>query len=159
VASLFKRTHVNYGGAFHAERGLIVAGSTLTGTLLQNLNVAFAQMVNRIYEIGTAGQNTNMYYVGGRAQGNIGTAYIVGPPSAMADFYDTFGDVCNALNNKVIVNLSANLCAAGGVAIGASPKYTANLCVLTQIGMTVGANDFLITVSGSVMFSGMEYNE
>lgn len=160
MADVFARTQLNYGGAFTAETGLI-SGGTLTGVLLQNINLSYQQAVTRIYEIGAAGQTPFVYYVGGRSQGSLSAAHIVGPALAMAAFYSTYSDVCAAGRNNISVNLTRSACggSAGAATTSRNIKYNAKYCVLIQIGMGVAANDLVVNESSNIMFSNLEYTE
>lgn len=164
ATDVFARTQSNYGGAFAADTGLI-SGGTLTGVLLQNLNLSYQQNVSRIYEIGPAGQVPYVYYVGGRASGTLAAAHIVGPALAMQAFYTSFSDVCAAGTNNISVNLSRSSCGATGATAGAptsgtrTVSYNAKYCVLVQIGMSVSANDLVVNESSQLMFSNLEYSE
>lgn len=152
---VFKRTEVDFGGAFTSEKGLIVPNKGLTGILMQNFQIQYTQNVTRIYEIGRSGQKTKIYYIGGRSQGTLSAAHIVGPGVAMREFYDNFSDVCQANTNDIAIKLTPNICAGGATtAIGYKAKY----CVLVSLGLSVAAQDFVISESSQIMFSGMEYN-
>ncbi len=160
MADVFARTQLNFGGAFTAETGLISGGS-LTGVLLQNMTLSYSQNVTRIYEIGAAGQTPFVYYVGGRSQGNLSAAHIVGPALAMQAFYQSYSDVCKAGTNNISVNLTRSACGTGNNAATTSRtiKYNAKYCVLIQLGMSVSANDLVINENSQLMFSNLEYAE
>lgn len=172
---VFQRTQVNFGGAITAETGLLVPSGGLTGLLAQNLNIQYAQAVNRFYELGTAGQRTNVYYVGGRAQGNFSVGHVVGPGPSMRLFYSRFSDVCMAGGNDLTIDLKPNICGtgpsagAGGFGIagavanalqaGINPQitgYTAKFCTLTSLALSVAAADFVVQTQCNIMFSGLE---
>lgn len=154
MADIFKRTEVDFGGAFTSEKGLIVPNKGLTGILMQNFQIQYSQNVTRIYEIGRSGQKTKVYLVGGRSQGTLSAGHIIGPGVAMQQFYDNFSDVCQANTNDIQIKLTSNICAGGETT---SIGYKAKYCVLTSIGISVAAQDFVISESSQLMFSGMEY--
>lgn len=163
AAEVFTRTEVGYGGSMTSQYGLLTPNGGLTGVLMQNLNLSYAQQVTRIYEIGKAGAGgagamTNMYYISGRAAGQINVAHIIGPAGAMTTFYNNFSDVCKAVSNSVQLKLASNFCANSGNQAGAAPAsitYTAKYCVLTQLGLAVTAQEFIINESSSMMISGL----
>ncbi len=164
---MFTRTEVDFGGAMHAQNGIITPANGLTGVLMQNIQLSYQQQVTRLYELGNAGQRTKVYYVGGRAQGSMSVAHVVGPGVSIKAFYDNFGDVCKAGTNTCEIDLSPNVCGvtSGGngitglIAAGSSPraKYTAKYCVLISIGMSVSAQDFVVNENSQLMFSGLEF--
>lgn len=164
MAELFTRTEVDFGGAMHAQFGIIVASGGLTGVLMQNIQLSYQQQVTRLYELGNFGQKSKVYYVGGRAQGMLNVAHVVGPGVSIKRFYDTFGDVCRARNNTVQIDLSPNICGAGlisdirsAVGLGPKAKYRAKFCVLMSVGMSVAAQDFVVNENSQLMFSGLEF--
>lgn len=156
MAELFTRTEVDFGGAMHAQNGIITPANGLTGVLMQNVQLSYQQNVSRIYELGNRGQKSRVYYVGGRAQGNMSAAHVIGPGVSIKAFYDNFGDVCNAQNNTCVIDLSPNVC--GTDAAAAQAKYTAKFCVLVSIGMSVSAQDFVVNENSQLMFSGLEFD-
>lgn len=157
---LFSRTEVDFGGGFHAQFGLIAPNGHLTGMLMQNLGVQYGQNVTRLYEIGTANKPTRVYYVTGRAQGNLTAAHVVGPGISLKGFYKQFSDPCNARKNQLTIDLTANSCAdvdpiqkaqkAGGF------RYNMKFCVLMSVGMNVSSQDLLIGENSNLMFTGLE---
>jgi hypothetical protein len=157
MADIFKNTQLQYGGSFAADRGLITPDSGLTGILMQNLQLTYAQNVTRIYEIGNAGEIPHVYYIGGRSQGNMSVAHIVGPAVVLSAFYNKFANVCNALTNDIQIQLTKAACNPGGGSV--TITYKAKFCVLIQIGMSVGAQDLVINESSQLMFSNLEFSE
>lgn len=155
MADVFTRTEVDFGGAMHAQNGVIVPNNGLSGVLMQNIQLSYQQQVTRIYELGNRGQRTKVYYIGGRSQGTIGAAHVVGPGVSMKLFYDNFGDVCKAANNTCVVDLAPNICAGQGQA---KAVYTVKYCVLVSIGVSVAAQDFVVNENSQLMFSGLEFD-
>lgn len=152
---VFTRTEVDFGGAMHAQNGIITPANGLSGVLMQNVQLNYSQQVTRIYELGNVGGKTKVYYVGGRAQGSMGAAHVVGPGVSIKNFYDNFGDVCKAQNNTCKIDLTPNVCAGGSQV---TAKYNAKYCVLISIGMSVAAQDFVINENSQLMFSGLEFD-
>jgi len=153
MADVFTRTEVGFGGAMHAQNGIIVPANGLTGVLMQNIGINYQQQVTRLYELGTRGKMTNVYYVGGRANGSMSAAHVVGPGVSMKAFYDNFGDVCKANTNTIVLDLAPNICDGQ-----AQAKYTMKFCVLVAIGVSVAAQDFVVNENSQLMFSGMEFD-
>lgn len=155
MADVFTRTEVDFGGAMHAQNGIIVPNNGLSGVLMQNIQLSYQQQVTRIYELGNRGQKTKVYYIGGRSQGTMGAAHVIGPGVSMKAFYNNFGDVCKAKTNTVTVDLAPNICPGQGQA---NAKYTARYCVLISLGVSVAAQDFVVNENSQLMFSGMEFD-
>lgn len=153
---LYKRSEVQFGGAMTAEKGMFVSSGGLTGVLMQNFGLQYAQNVSRLYEIGKMGEVTNVYYVGGRAAGTMSVGHVIGPGVAMQEYYDNFSDVCKSNTNTIRVSAAPNVCATSRRAEVAS--YKMKYCVLVSIGLSVAAADFVINQQSQLMFSGLEYN-
>ncbi len=170
MPELFTRTEVDFGGAMHAQMGIITPKNGLSGVLMQNIQLNYAQQVTRLYELGNAGGKTKVYYVGGRAQGTMSVAHVVGPGVSIKAFYDNFGDVCKAGTNTCELNLTPNICGVGAAsaaiaggaaaaAVGATRvKYTVKYCVLISVGVSVSAQDFVVNENSQLMFSGLEFD-
>lgn len=155
MADVFTRTEVDFGGAMHAQNGILTPSNGLSGVLMQNIQLSYSQQVSRLYELGTAGAKTKVYYVGGRSQGTMGASHVIGPGVSMKKFYDNFGDVCKAQTNTVQIDLAPNICAGNGqVAV----KYTCKYCVLISLGVSVAAQDFVVNENSQLMFSGMVFD-
>lgn len=161
MAELFSRTAVNFGGAFTAQNGLITPNNGLTGVLMQNLQVQYSQMINRLYELGQVGQVSNVYYVSGRSQGNLTASHVIGPNVGMKLFYQNFSDVCKAQGNSLNLVLQPNTCdfsSQAGAGAGTVGSYTAKFCVLTSVGLALAAQDFIVNEQSQMMFSGLDVN-
>lgn len=152
---LFSRTEVTFGGGTTAQFGLLNANNGLSGVLMQNMQVSYMQNVTRLYELGTTGERTKVYYIGGRASGTINAGHVIGPGVSMANFYNKFSDVCNAGNNECRVILTPNLCPGNAAA---KMAYNCKFCVLVSVGVSVSANDFVINENSQMMFSGLEFD-
>ena len=150
MAELFTRAQNVFGGAFAADLGKLTFGEGLTGTLVQNLNATYMQNVSRLYEVGNSGDAAKVYYVGGRAQGQMGIARVVGPSVTVCDFYEKFGNVCNAGQNLVQLTLNPLACDEGSL------TYNMKFVVLVQVGLSIAAQDMLVNENCSLMFSGLE---
>lgn len=151
MADTFTRTEVNMGNSMTSQFGLITPVNGLTGILMQSLQLTYAQQVTRVYEIGSVGAKTSIYYVSGRANGQLNVAHIIGPATTIKTFYSSYSDVCAAQGNNLTLTLGTNFC--GG---GAGLTYLAKYCVLVQVGMSISAQEFVINENSSLMFSGLE---
>jgi hypothetical protein len=157
MADVFKRTELQWGGAFAADRGIITPAAGLTGVLMQNLQLQYSQNITKIYELGNVGQKISVYMIGGRSQGQMTIAHIVGPKLVLKAFYDKFSDVCEAENNHIEIKLTRAQCGPGGGS--KTVKYKCKWCVLVQIGVSVSAQDLVINENSTLQFSNMEFNE
>lgn len=156
MADLFTRTEVDWGGAMHAQKGIIVPNRGLTGVLMQNFSLQYQQQVTRLYELGRSKEKTKVYYVGGRANGSLSAAHVIGPGVSMKTFYDNFGDVCKAQKNDCTIELTPSVCEENPTPTS-NLKYNAKYCVLVGIGLSVSASDFVINENSQLMFSGLDF--
>lgn len=159
MAEIFKRTKMDFGGAFAADTGLLMLAGGLSPVLVQNLTTQYSQQVTRLYELGALGARSKVYYVGGRSQGNMTLARVIGPAVQLAAFYDRYGDVCMAANNTIGIGVasSCGLAADEGTGLFGSTAMFLQFCVLTQVGIAVQAQDLVISENNGVMFSNVDY--
>ena len=164
MAEVFTRTQLDCGGSMSADHGVMTLSGGLSPVLMQSVGLQYAQQVTRIYELGELGETANMYYVGGRSQGNCSIAQVVGPPTQLAAFFERYGDVCMACCNSIQLALD-NSCEDTGCGTLEPPdegdsggaNMTLNFVVLTQIGLAVAAQDLIISQQNQLMFSGLDY--
>jgi hypothetical protein len=163
-ADIFNKTTNVLGGAWSADGAAFVfsgAAANLLGVgmIVQQVNIGYQQQITRLYEIGS----TYTYYVAGRVQGNMTVGRIVGPHVIMARFYQTFGDVCNAQNNTLNLFIGTGCGAVGAAAQGGAitgaqctnGRFTISYAVLTNVGISVAAQDMVINEQLQLMFINM----
>jgi hypothetical protein len=136
------------------------------GMMTQNIQIGYQQQINRIYEIGT----NSTYFVGGRTQGQIAIGRVIGPRPVQVAFYTRYGNMCNARNNTInlttgfggcspdaaaalVANVDKNLPLGAGVG---SSKFSMKFCVITNIGITIGAQDMIVNEQLQLMYVSLE---
>jgi hypothetical protein len=150
ATDIFSRDTSVLGGVFTSDRAKLFFGSGLgIGQIVQQMQVSYSQSVTRLYEVGS----NYIYYVGGRTQGQMAISRVIGPAGTMIAFYQTFGDVCNAKNNIINMQLAETDCSQGG-ATGTNNFDLAN-CVVTVVGFAVQSQDMMISESTTLMFSSL----
>lgn len=183
MAAVFKRAETTWGGAFSANSVRVSFGTTrgdfvgppapgsedLDVALMQNLSLSYAQNVTRLFEIGTVNiggtPKSRVYYVGGRAQGNMSIGRMIGPKAMLSVYYEKYGDVCAAEKNTMRLTFEASDCVGNSVvdgkpanaAVAGTFVFTCSYCVLTQIGISLASEQFLVSESSQMMFSNFEY--
>jgi len=171
MADLFNRQNDAYGGSFASDGASVtfpqvgalagVGPSGGVGLLVQNLQLSYAQMVTRIYELGTS----QVYYVGGRSQGSMGMGRIVGPRAVQLGFYQQFGDVCNADLNQLQISVRIGCPTAlpesanAQLANQGKALYTAKFAVITTIGLAVAAMDMVINEQLQMLFGALTLSD
>lgn len=156
MAEIFSRTASNFAGAFSADTLTLSFSDRVPTTLVQNLQASYMQSITRLYEVGAQNGISNTYYVGGRSQGSLNIGRIIGPGVLMGAYYTKFGNVCNARTNSLAFGLTQADCSA----INANPgltRFVCKFCVITNVGVSVGAQDSTINETSSLMFSGFDY--
>jgi hypothetical protein len=152
----FGRATDSFGGSFSADSGKITFPALINnqgasaGLLLQNMGATYSQTVTRLFELGTP----NIYYVGGRTQGNANIARVLGPRKIAREFYLTYGDVCQARSNTLHFSVSTG---CGDTEVTRA-SFTAHFVVIVTIGLTVGAADMMINEQLAMIFSSFLYN-
>jgi hypothetical protein len=150
---IFSRKTDLFGGAFAADASeLNLPGSPDgKGLLVQQLQFTYAQQVTRLYEIGSQA----IYYVGGRTNGDASINRILGPKRLAAEFYSDYGDLCNAGSNTLQFTMVAQC--PSGAATRADAHLILGMTVVTQVGVTMTAQDMLINEQMRMMYSGLKY--
>lgn len=80
-------------------------------------------------------------------------ARVIGPAVLLSLYYSKFGDVCRAKGNTIQLIFDPLHCDGGRA------TYTFAYCVITQIGVSVAAQDMLVNENSQLMFSSMQYDE
>lgn len=161
MPDIFSRAVSTLGGVFTADRaklafaGVPGEGDIIPAALVQQISVTYNQAVTRLYEVGSA----NIYYVGGRTQGQAQIQRIIGPSTVLGRFYEKFGDVCKAATNNIILTVTETDCSVNRVPGQVATSYQLRLCVLTDINMSVNARDMIIGENCQLMFSSLIFSE
>lgn len=160
MADIFNRETSRLNGVFTADRVKLTLPQNL-GVLVQQFQASYSQSITRLYEVGAndqgrLGQASNIYYVGGRTQGNLNLARVVGPSNTIKEMYSVFGDVCTP--ESFSISLQETDCLGEGTpgADTAQLTYTFKNAVIQQVGLSVAAQDMIINESSQMMFSSLE---
>lgn len=169
ASAIYERQNTVHSGSFASDlAAMTIAGSGVALGIVQNVQVSFAQQIARIYDVsngGAAAGTVPVYYVGGRTQGQGTIARVVGPQSgAICDFYTTMGNVCDPQDLTFTFRGgceggATSQAAPTGNAQGAGPltsvTYTIEAAVMTNLGISVGAQDMIVNENVSLMFANM----
>ena len=135
---------VTFGGAFSADGARITFADLGAGLLVQNLNYQYQQSISRLYEVGSP----DIYLVAGRTQGTVTMNRVVGPKRILPEFYQQYGNVCNAGNN----NIKFSAATGCGGAVSTRQVIDIRHAIVTALGGAVNANDMIINESLTMMF-------
>lgn len=132
-----------HNGSFRADQlEMSFGGDPVDGFLVQQVQFSFTQQVTLLYEIGSA----NVYYVGGRSQGNATLSRVIGPQAAAADFVNKYNDICEPQPIELDASQGCSKGSGGGV------RYTLEEAVLITISVSVTAQDTVINEQLQFMF-------
>ena len=163
-ANIFENTDQTIGGAFTAENCSLKLGKeNSTGAIVQRVNFTINRPINFIYELGTKGAPQNVYYVGGRRQGQAQFERIVGGSNAFKTFVDNYGPLCEKPGENIELTAHGG-CAiteagAGGAALNDNGgiTYTLKTPKITTLGASVSAQDIVIMESVGMVFLDLLY--
>lgn len=153
MADVFNRRALTFGGAFaadSAEISLSIRNQAGVGLITQTLSIQYQQPITRIYEVGS--QNT--FFVAGRPQGTAAIAAILGPGAVNAAFFQSIGDVCNAVGNDLNVCVQAG-CQGFSDQGFSGLRFIAKNIVMQSIGLSVAAQDMVINEQLSLFFTSL----
>ena len=168
---IYQRQQTKHAGSFASDSAVLsVAGqANLALGIVQNVQLSFAQAIARVHDVGNGGLSGKVpvWYVGGRTQGQATIARILGPAStSLCDFYVKMGDVCNpqdltfaftaGCSSQTTATTTYGASAAGAVA---KMKYTIEAAVITNVGITVGAQDMLVNENVTFMFANLSCDQ
>jgi len=167
---MFGREKTAIGGVFTSDKAKLQFGQcpdgTVTGVLVQGFNFTYSQQITRLYEIGTDGaDNTKIYYVGGRTQGAAQFNRVIGPNASIVDMYACYGNVCRACGNHITLQLTETDCSDGiaeecdELGNSGGVDYVLRYAVITQVGVSLTAQDMIINETVQLMFSGLTYQQ
>lgn len=177
MAAIYERQKTGFAGSFASDLAALTIGGTLTPLgIVQNVQLSFAQQIARIYDVsnggsaGAAGGIVPVFYVGGRTQGQGTIARVVGPQSgALCEFYEIMGNVCQPQDLNFTFRGGCEITGAGveptqpvdfGNAVGTGEatavQYSIQACVMTNLGITVGAESMIVNENVTLMFANME---
>ncbi len=147
---IYERQKTRHAGSFASDNAVLATDSTTPLGIVQNVQIQFAQAIARIYAVNQDSKGkADVYYVGGRTNGQWTMARVIGPDSkSLGKFYQEFGNVCKP--KSLSFTFSAQ-CDTGGV----KTRYTCEKSVLNNVGISVQANDMLINENCSAIFANL----
>jgi len=164
---VFKEASSAVAGVFSSQAAGVVSAEAKVLGIITNVNIQFQQSVNRIFDLNMdnkVGGKSPMYYIGGRAQGNLTIGRLLGPKSD-CDFYEKYGDMCSIqpqINMEFVGGQPGAPPAPGAVVTcgqnNPTKTYKIKQPVITSIGISQNAQDFMINENITLMFSDLECN-
>lgn len=126
---------------------LLFSGVSNEDLLVQNVQLTYAQSINRLWEVGSA----KTIFIAGRTRGSITIARVVGGKGVSTEFISKYGDVCNMAGNIMAFTFEAGC--TDGAQVG---SITASGVVIESIAYTVAASDMVINENLTALFARLE---
>jgi hypothetical protein len=152
MPDIYNRTGTEVAGAFSADGAQVVLSgiSASEPIVAVSLGLNYNQQITRLYSLLKAGT----YYVAGRTRGNVNFGDVVGPAAVSAEFFNKYGNACQASQNALGINLSSGC----GTSRGAALNFTVKGVVIENVGWTMSSQDMVINERIDAMFSGLDRN-
>lgn len=158
-APIFENTRQTIGGAFTAENcrlDIAALSNKGAGAIVQRVNFTITRPINFVYEL--APNNTkpaNVYYVGGRRQGQATFERVVGGSDTFVEFLTKYGPLCDAAAGDITLTAKGG-CKPGGGALGVDTIYKLITPKLTTVGASVSAQEIVILENCGLVFLDLE---
>jgi hypothetical protein len=151
MGNVFRATQ-KHGGSFQAtDMVMRINGNSLASHVVQQINGQYQQQITTLYEIGS----NNVYYVGGRAQGNLTIARVAGPQAVPGIILDKFNDICSP--GEMALSSGSSSCKNGGqFAAAAASTYTLGGVIITSLGFSTQAQDVVVNEQMGFQFLDMD---
>lgn len=155
MADIFNRTPKTTGAGFSIDSAsLEFSGMTGTGGLMiQNVKIQYNQKITTVYDLA---DNTQCYYVAGKAEGVLQLGKLVGSAGIIAEFYTKYGDVCNPGENITISAIAG--CGLRGQAGPPAPGSTITISspIVTDFGLSMTIEDGMVSEQVAMRFASLE---
>lgn len=159
AGAVFVEASSKVAGTFSSQNAGLVSGAAKALGIITNVNIQYQQSVSRIFDLNRTNKTLKspMYYVGGRAQGNLTIGRLLGP-KADCDFYTEYGNICkiNEELNLTFEGGDPGTSAKAGCGKNKTKTYSIKQPVLTGIGISQNAQDFMVNENLTLMFADME---
>ena len=154
---VFKSAGQVAAGTFSAQKGGMTTDDGQALGIVTNCNIQFSQQVNRIFDMNTdnkVGDQSPMYYIGGRAQGQLTIGRVLGPQGSPCAFYEKFGDVCS-IQKSLALTFHGGKGTANDTCPTTPIEFTVKQPLLTNMGITQNSNDNIVNENVTLMFADL----
>jgi len=128
---------------------------SVAGLIVQNLQVSYAQQVTKLFEIGSPA----VYYIVGRASGQMQINHVLGPARLGAAFLRRYGDACNIKNNTIELSAASGCTTAEDNGMMGSFSLTTYYCLITSLSLGMQVDNMMISESLTLMFASLDYDD
>jgi len=172
--SVFQGAAVKAAGSMSGNKGGITGELGATLGIVTNVQIQFQQQISRIFDLNRANETDEdsgiMYFVGGRATGNMTIGRIIGPnpktgDAEVCDFYHKYGNICD-LQTAISITfsgqgVSANTESGGGTGIcdqSQDTTFTMLTPMITNMGISQNSQDTMVTENLQFQFADLQCN-
>jgi len=151
MANIFRATQTHAGGFRASDMVMQIGVNTFAGHVVQQLSLQYQQQITTLYEIGSS----NVYYVGGRAQGNLTIARVAGPEAVPGVVINEFNDICNPGSMELTAGNSQ--CKPGSQFTNQTTgKYTLTGVLIMSLGISTQAQDVIVNEQMAFQFIDLQ---
>lgn len=170
--SVFQGAAVKAAGSMSGNKGGISGELGKTLGIVTNVQIQFQQQVSRIFDLNRANAPTGgeeagiMYFVGGRASGNMTIGRIIGPSgedkaaAEVCNFYQTYGNICDIASNISITFAGQGVSATNSGECNNSQETTFLIesPMITNMGISQNSQDTMVTENLQFQFADLVCN-
>lgn len=129
------------------------AGTATKGLLVQNVQIQYQQQINFIYDLT---DNTRVFYIAGRAEGNLQIGKVVSNTSTYQAFLEKFANVCTPNTSLTIKGTQGCASNTSTTTTGSTGDIKVNNPIVTSYGITLNINDGIVAEQVQMKFPEME---
>lgn len=158
MADMFGRETV-LGGVMSSEATKVTftgdLASPQAGLIMQQLNIQYSQNITRLYAL----EDSKVYFVAGRTDGNITIQHVIGPAGIQKEFIEKYSDVC-AIDKRVFRLELVVGCGDSKTEASASPAVVIlKNPVITAINLQMQSQNMIIGSGLTGMFVSLEIDK
>lgn len=149
MADIFSRQQKNTGAGFSIDKASMAFSGMSGGALMiQNVKIQYNQKITTVYDLA---DNTQVYYVAGKAEGVLQLGKLVGSAGLVSAFYITYGNVCAP---GAAVTISALAGCTGTTATG---TITISSPIITDFGLSMTIEDGMVSEQVAMRFASLDF--
>ena len=171
--SVFQGSAVKAAGSMSGNKGGITGELGATLGIVTNVQIQFQQQISRIFDLNRANETDEdsgiMYFVGGRATGNMTIGRIIGPNASskteakVCEFYHKYGNICDLQTAVSITFSGQGVSKTTGNSEGICDNsrdttFTMVTPMITNMGISQNSQDTMVTENLQFQFADLQCN-
>lgn len=167
MAHIFNKQLKRNSGGFSIDSAKLsfAALGTSVGLLVQGIQLQYQQQVTFLYDLADP---NGVYYVAGRADGNLNIAKMVGSQGLLKSFYGKYGDVCQAAKpsgtgsnattagNTIDLTFDTNCTSGSGATTAAQGGVKISNPLIVSFGLQMQVDQGTVAENVGMRFSDLE---